>query len=95
MSDLPARWSRLHHGIEPAAVPFLRPWLQVVWTVAAPIARLRVPPIALTVIGAVLAVDAVLFARAQPWLALGLVALAAVADALDGDPRRSARRQSG
>lgn len=46
--------------------------------------RLRVPPIVITVAGALLAVDALLFASRWPWGALGLVLASVVCDAVDG-----------
>lgn len=79
-----AGWSARHHGIDPARVPFLRTWLLLVWRAARPLARWRVPPNALTLLGAVLAVDALLLAAAQPWVALALVLVATACDALDG-----------
>jgi CDP-diacylglycerol--glycerol-3-phosphate 3-phosphatidyltransferase len=72
----------LHHGVEPARVPFLRPWLRVAWWFARPLRA--VPPMAITVLGAVLALDALLLAADQPWVALVLVLVAAWCDALDG-----------
>jgi phosphatidylglycerophosphate synthase len=77
-----AAWARLHHGLDPARVPLLRPWLRAVWVLARPLRA--VPPIAVTVVGAVLAVDALLLAAGQPWVALVLVLLATTCDALDG-----------
>lgn len=75
-----AEWSRLHHGIDPARVPLLRAWLTFVAVLARPVRR--VPPLAFTVLGAALAVFAVVLFR--PWLAVVLVLAAAVCDALDG-----------
>jgi phosphatidylglycerophosphate synthase len=46
--------------------------------------RLRIPPTTLTVLGALLAVDAVLLAADQPWVALALVLLSVLCDGLDG-----------
>lgn len=77
-------WSARHHGIDPTRVPLLCAWLRLVWSVGRPLARWRVPPIALTVSGAVLSLDALLLAAAQPWLALTLVLAATGCDALDG-----------
>jgi phosphatidylglycerophosphate synthase len=54
------------------------------WLLARPLARLRVPPLVITLAGAVLAVDAVLFAERLPWAALGLVLLSVVCDGVDG-----------
>lgn len=78
------RWSRLHHGIDPAHVPLLLPWLRAMWWLARPLAALRVPPTAITVLGVLFAVDAVLVAGRLPWAALWLVLAAALCDGLDG-----------
>lgn len=74
-----AGWSQLHHGIDPDRVPLLRGWLRFVWTIARPLKV--IPPLALTVAGAVLAVVAVFVG---PWAALVLVLAAVLCDALDG-----------
>jgi CDP-diacylglycerol--glycerol-3-phosphate 3-phosphatidyltransferase len=74
----------LHHGIDPARVPFLLPWLRTVWWLARPFAAARVPPTAVTVAGVVLAADAALLADRHPWAAAVTVALAALCDGLDG-----------
>lgn len=78
------RWSLLHHGIDPAEVPLLAGWLAIMWRLAAPLARLRVPPTVLTVAGVVLVLDAVLLARAHPWAAAVAVLASVVCDGLDG-----------
>lgn len=62
----------------------LRPWLRLMWLLAGPLARLRLPPTAITVVGVLLAVDAALFAASRPWVALALVVLSVVCDGLDG-----------
>jgi CDP-diacylglycerol--glycerol-3-phosphate 3-phosphatidyltransferase len=80
--SLEQRWSALHSGIDPARVPLLLPWLRAMWFVARPLRRF--PPLALTVLGVVLAGDAVLLARPAPAAAAGAVVLAAVCDGLDG-----------
>ena len=54
------------------------------WTLARPLAAARVPPNAITVAGAVLAVDAALFADRVPLAALGLIVASALCDGLDG-----------
>jgi len=77
-----AEWSRLHHGIDPTAVPFVHPWLRFVWWLAGPLCR--VPPTVVTVVGVVAAGAAVWTAGGWPGLALVLVVLAALCDALDG-----------
>ncbi|WAX56777.1 CDP-alcohol phosphatidyltransferase family protein [Jatrophihabitans cynanchi] len=89
-----AGWSALHHGLDPAAVPLLRPWLSLIWRLARPLAALRVPPTALTAVGVVLAADAVLFAARLPWIALALVLLSALCDGLDGAVAMLSRRVS-
>jgi phosphatidylglycerophosphate synthase len=76
------RWSALHHGIDPAGVPLLGPWLRSMWWLARPLTR--VPPTAFTVLGAVLALDAVLLAAAHPWAAAIAVVAAVACDGLDG-----------
>jgi CDP-diacylglycerol--glycerol-3-phosphate 3-phosphatidyltransferase len=92
--SLPDRWSALHHGIDPASVPGLLPWLRALWFVARPLARLRVAPTAVTVLGVVLAADAVLLARTVPLAAAGCVLAAALCDGLDGAVAVLARRSS-
>jgi phosphatidylglycerophosphate synthase len=52
------------------------------WTLARPIAR--VPPTAITMAGAVLAVDAALFADRLPLATVGLILASALCDGLDG-----------
>jgi CDP-diacylglycerol--glycerol-3-phosphate 3-phosphatidyltransferase len=82
LSSPAQRWSALHHGIDPARVPLLAPWLRLMWSLARPLRR--VPPTAITVVGVVLAVDAVLLAASWP-AAAGVAVLAAVlCDGLDG-----------
>lgn len=76
------RWSRLHHDIDPTRVPLLMAWLRLMWLLARPV-RL-VPPTLITALGALLALDAVLFAGSLPWAAFGAVLAAALCDGLDG-----------
>lgn len=94
MVDPRAGWSALHHGIDPAGIALLRGWLRLMWWLARPLVRLRVAPTAVTVVAAVLAVDAVLLASRFPWVSLGLVLAAAVGDGLDGAVALLARRVS-
>jgi CDP-diacylglycerol--glycerol-3-phosphate 3-phosphatidyltransferase len=75
-------WSALHHGIEPSGVPMLGSWLRLMWWLARPVAR--VPPIAFTVLGVLLALVAALLAGPLPWAALALVLGAVLCDGLDG-----------
>jgi CDP-diacylglycerol--glycerol-3-phosphate 3-phosphatidyltransferase len=81
-ADLVERWSRLHQGLVPS--PLVRAWLRPMWTLARPLAALRVPPTAVTVAGVGLAVAALLLAERRPLAALACVLAAAVADGLDG-----------
>ena len=76
------RWSALHHGIDPARVPLLLPWLRLMWWLARPLRR--VPPTVVTACGVLLAATAVLLAGSLPAVAAGVVVLAAVSDGLDG-----------
>lgn len=94
MSEPATGWSALHHGIDPAEVPLLRGWLRAMWFLARPLVAVRMPPTALTVLGALFAVDAVLLASAQPWVALALVLLAVLCDGLDGAVALLSRRVS-
>ncbi len=84
MDDPTAGWSALHHGIDASRVPLLRGWLLLMWRLARPLVRLGVPPLAVTVVGAVLAIDAVLLASSEPWVTFGLVLASALCDGLDG-----------
>jgi CDP-diacylglycerol--glycerol-3-phosphate 3-phosphatidyltransferase len=87
-----AGWSDLHHGIDPRRVPLLAPWLRTMWWLARPFAAARVPPLALTAAGAVVALDAALLARRYPLAALVCVLLAVVCDGLDGAVALAGRR---
>ena len=79
-----ARWSQLHHGIDPAGVPVLSGWLRLMWGLARPLARAGVPPTALTATGVLLAGGALAAAGPRPALSAACVGLAAVCDGLDG-----------
>lgn len=78
------RWSTLHHGIDPADVRLLRGWLSLMWRIARPLAVWRVAPNAITALGVLLALDAVLLAGSLPWAAAVAVFAAVVCDGLDG-----------
>jgi CDP-diacylglycerol--glycerol-3-phosphate 3-phosphatidyltransferase len=84
-----AGWSQLHYGIDPDRVPLLRGWLRLVWAIARPLKR--IPPLAVTIVGAIVAAVAVF---AVPWVALVLVLLAVLCDALDGALALAAGRAS-
>lgn len=47
-----ARWSQLHEGVDPHGMPLLVPWLRMVQALAAPLARVAVPPAAVLTPGA-------------------------------------------
>jgi phosphatidylglycerophosphate synthase len=80
-----AVWSVLHHDIDPRANRLVWSWLRFCWVLARPIARLRIHPIVLTVLGADLAIDAVWrWSGSGHWIALLLVLASALCDALDG-----------
>jgi CDP-diacylglycerol--glycerol-3-phosphate 3-phosphatidyltransferase len=82
--DPAARWSALHHGIEPSSVPGLVPWLRLLWALARPLVAVRVPATAVTLAGVVFALDAAVFASSLPLAAAGCVVVAVVCDGLDG-----------
>ncbi len=82
--DPAARWSALHHGIDPASVPLLRGWLRLMWLLARPLARRGVPAAALTGAGVLCAVGAALLAADVPLAALVLMLAAVLCDGLDG-----------
>jgi len=73
-------------------VPLLLPWLRLVWRLAVPLRA--VPPTAISVLGVLVAAGAVYVAGSVPWVALVLVVLAALCDALDGAVAMLARRAS-
>lgn len=80
--SLEQRWSALHHGIDPARVPLLLPWLRAMWWMAKPLRVVR--PTVITALGVLLAWDAVLLAGAVPAAAASVVVVAALCDGLDG-----------
>ncbi|MGU3433961.1 CDP-alcohol phosphatidyltransferase family protein [Actinomycetes bacterium M1A6_2h] len=91
-----ARWSALH-GDADVAQPLVRGWLSVMFTVASPLARLRVSPTAVTAFGVAVAVGAVaLTASGGKWILLAAIAvvLASVVDGLDGAVAVMQRKES-
>ena len=95
-SDPGPGWSARHHGIEPAAVPLLRPWLRVIGALASPLVRLRVPPDALTA-GGVVASLLVPVLAVGGWLGAAVLAVlgSVILDGLDGAVAVRAGRVSG
>jgi phosphatidylglycerophosphate synthase len=75
-------WSRLHQGIDPRGNRMLWCWLQLMWWLAGPLARLRVRPLVVTVTGAALALAAAVLGSG--WVALILILGSVVGDGLDG-----------
>jgi phosphatidylglycerophosphate synthase len=81
------RWSALHDGIDPGTVAFVGGWLRLMYAAGRPLAAARVPPSALTLVGAICAwgaVPVVSLGSGWPLLAAVLVVLSAFADGLDG-----------
>ncbi|MBM9468893.1 CDP-alcohol phosphatidyltransferase family protein [Nakamurella leprariae] len=82
--DLGQRWSSLHHGIDPTAVPLVRRWLGLMWAGGRVLSRAGIPPTAVTAAGVALAGGAVALARDRPGPAAVAVIGAALCDGLDG-----------
>ncbi len=80
------QWSALHGGARPTGI--VGGWLTLVHALAAPLARLRVAPDLVTLVGLVIAVGApVLAAQGSPGAVLGaaaVIALSGLVDSLDG-----------
>jgi len=86
-ADYLERWSGLHGGYDPSSSRLVGPWLSLVYACARPLASLRVPPVAVTLLGLVVAGGAALAGRAAgPWLFLAvlLVLFSSLLDGLDG-----------
>lgn len=81
------RWQELHAGYDPRTSPLVHGWLTVVHAVARPLARLGVPPDAVTMLGlAVSAFVVWLAALGGRWVVLAAVVagLSGLVDSLDG-----------
>lgn len=81
------RWSELHGGYDPRASAVIRVWLTGAYAAAYPMARLRVPPSVVTLLGVLVAAAALYPAwLGGRWLLLSavLVALSGAVDSLDG-----------
>jgi CDP-diacylglycerol--glycerol-3-phosphate 3-phosphatidyltransferase len=81
------RWSQLHGGYDPRGSRLTHAWLTLAYTAARPLALLRVPPDAVTLLGVLVSGAAVaLVAAGGRWLALAavVVALSGLTDNLDG-----------
>jgi phosphatidylglycerophosphate synthase len=81
------RWQELHAGYDPRSSPLVHGWLTVVYAVARPFARLRVPPDVVTLLGLVVSGAVVwLAALGGRWLLLAAVVagLSGLVDSIDG-----------
>ncbi len=81
------RWSRLHGGVDPASSSLIRTWLGITYALARPLARARVSPDALTLVGVLLSVAVVPLAAAGgrwPLLGVLVVVVSGLVDNLDG-----------
>ncbi|MDQ7905898.1 CDP-alcohol phosphatidyltransferase family protein [Phytohabitans sp. ZYX-F-186] len=77
-------WARLHGGFDPRkAGRLVRGWLRVSYVIGRGLARVRIPPAAVTFAGLLLCVSVPLLAD-RPALAAVFVLLAAMADSADG-----------
>lgn len=86
--DYAATWARLHGGFDPRlATPVVRGWLHLAYVLGSFLGRLRIPPTAVTVVGALLCFCVPVAAvrpPSGPITAAVFVLLAAVADSVDG-----------
>ncbi len=79
------QWSTLHGGARPTGI--VGGWLRIVHGVALPLARLRVPPDVVTILGLLIACSAPLLAslgRGGALAAALVIALSGLVDSLDG-----------
>lgn len=81
------RWAELHGGYDPRSSRLTSAWLTLAYTLARPLAVLRVPPDVVTALGAVVCALAVYLAMlGERWVvgAAVVVALSGLVDNLDG-----------
>jgi phosphatidylglycerophosphate synthase len=80
------RWSGLHGGVDPRRAPLpVRWWSRMAYSLGRLLARIRVPPAAVTIAGGVLSLLVPVAAAAgRPETAAVLVLLATIADGVDG-----------
>ncbi len=94
-SGSPQSWSQAHHGIDPAAVPFVSGWLRVVDVAARPLVAARVPPDAVTAAGLLASLAVPVFAAGgQLILAIAAVAVSVLLDGVDGAVAQQSNRVS-
>jgi len=78
-------WSQAHHGIDPAAVPFVRGWLRLVDVAVRPLVAARVSPDAVTGAGLLASLVVPVFAAGgQLILAIAAVLVSVLLDGVDG-----------
>lgn len=80
-------WAGLHGGYDPRSNVLVRGWLSLAYVLAGPLARARVAPDLLTVLGVLVATGAAALATGGGWWLLGgalAVVLSALLDNLDG-----------
>jgi phosphatidylglycerophosphate synthase len=82
--ELTARWSALHHDIDPARMPMVARWLRMMWAGGRVLDRAGIAPTAITAAGVLLAGAAVVVANDRPRVAGVAVIGAALCDGLDG-----------
>jgi phosphatidylglycerophosphate synthase len=78
------QWSARHDGLDPYSVPFVAGWVRVMSVLSRPLAALRIPALALTIAGALCAVDAVLLADRLPFVSAALIVASVLFDGVDG-----------
>lgn len=86
-AELYGRWSSLHGGVDPASSVWIGGWVRLTDACAAPLARRRVAPDAVTVAGVVVTAAVPLVTAAGgvwPMVAVVVLVLGAVLDGVDG-----------
>ena len=81
------QWAQLHGGYDPRSSVLTRTWLTLAYAMARPLARLRVPPDLVTLLGLMVSVLATYLAwLGERWVLLAavVVALSGLVDNLDG-----------
>lgn len=79
------RWSVLHGGVDPYRSAPIRGWLSLSYTLARPLARLRVRANAVTIFGLLIAITVPVAAAASSgWWLVAAAALAVLSGLLDG-----------
>jgi CDP-diacylglycerol--glycerol-3-phosphate 3-phosphatidyltransferase len=93
-----AAWSATHGGVDTSSPGFVRGWLSLVYVVARPVARLRVAPSVITLLGVVVAwsvVPLVVLGGRWPLLVAVVVLVSGLLDGVDGAVALLTGRSSG